>query len=67
VLASVLGALSGAGINVEHMENRIFAGGTAASAVLRVTGDVSAGVRDQIAAAPAVLAVIVTEDREEEG
>ncbi len=41
VLAGVLGTLREAGLNVEHMENFVLAGRTAASALIHVVGEVS--------------------------
>jgi D-3-phosphoglycerate dehydrogenase len=55
-LASVLDALSVAGINVQEMSNTIFTGGKAAVARLHVHGD-AAQVMDGLSALPAVLHV----------
>ena len=60
VLAAIFGILRGAGLNVQHMENRVFIGGEAAVASI----DVSAPVADELVTAinelPDVLGVGVT-------
>ena len=61
VLASVLGLLSRAGINVEQMENRIFSGGTAAAATIQLSGTINAELRAEIEALTQVLGVSVEE------
>jgi len=60
VLARVLDLLSGARLNVEHMENRVFRGGEAAVASIDVAGSLPAGLLDQIGAVPNVLGVSAT-------
>lgn len=60
VLADVLGLLSTAGLNVEHMENLVFSGGKAAVANLDVAGSVPPALVDEIAALPDVLGVSAT-------
>jgi D-3-phosphoglycerate dehydrogenase len=57
VLASVLGALRNASINVETMENVIFAGKVAACARIRVADRPSDEVVQQIAALEHVIGV----------
>lgn len=57
VLARVLDVLSTAGLNVEHMENRIFRGGTAAVASIDVAGSVSEELLDRLHEVPHVLGV----------
>jgi D-3-phosphoglycerate dehydrogenase len=57
VLAQVLDRLSGAGLNVEHMENRIFRGGEAAVASIDVAGQPSAALLAELRAVPHVLGV----------
>jgi len=52
--------LSGARLNVEHMENRVFRGGEAAVASIDVAGSLPAGLLDQIGAVPNVLGVSAT-------
>lgn len=59
VLASVFDVLAEAEINVEQMENQIFAGGRAASATMRVSGRVSPEVRNALADLPPVIEVSV--------
>jgi D-3-phosphoglycerate dehydrogenase len=59
VLAGVLGVLRGAGLNVEQMENRIFAGGTAATATIHVTGTIPAEVVRVVGEQPDVIGVSV--------
>ena len=55
VLASVLELLREAGLNVEHMQNRIFAGGEAAVATIDVAGTVPADLIAGLDAIPEVL------------
>jgi D-3-phosphoglycerate dehydrogenase / 2-oxoglutarate reductase len=60
VLARVLDRLSRAGLNVEHMENRIFRGGDAAVATIDVTGSPSEQLLADLGALPDVLGVSAT-------
>ena len=57
VLAQVLDQLSNAGLNVEHMENRIFQGGQAAVASIDVAGRTSDALLAALRAIPHVLGV----------
>jgi len=57
VLAQVLDQLSTAGLNVEHMENRIFRGGQAAVASIDVAGQTSDALLAALRAIPHVLGV----------
>ena len=57
VLARVLDLLSLAGLNVEHMENRVFRGGEAAVASIDVAGSMPDELLDQVGAIPDVLGV----------
>jgi D-3-phosphoglycerate dehydrogenase len=57
VLAQVLDGLSGAHLNVEHMENRVFRGGEAAVATIDVGGRPSAELLEQLRGVPHVLSV----------
>ncbi len=57
VLASVLGVLREADLNVEEMDNTIFAGGAAAVARIRVSGTVDDGVIARVREQANVLAV----------
>ena len=57
VLARVLDLLSLAGLNVEHMENRVFRGGEAAVASIDVAGSLPDEVLDRIGADTDVLGV----------
>jgi D-3-phosphoglycerate dehydrogenase len=57
VLARVLDRLSGAGLNVEHMENRVFRGGEAAVASIDVAGTIPEGLLLDIGAIAHVLGV----------
>lgn len=61
VLAAVLGVLRGAGLNVQHMENRVFQGGTAAVAIIDVSGPVSSDAVAELEAIEHVLGVSVAE------
>ena len=60
VLARVLDLLSGARLNVEHMENRVFRGGEAAMASIDVAGSLPDGLVDEIGEVPNVLGVSAT-------
>jgi len=60
VLARILDALSEAGLNVEHMENRVFRGGEAAVASIDVAGPLPDEVLAQIRAQPHILGVSTT-------
>ena len=57
VPARILDLLSLAGLNVEHMENRVFRGGEAAVASIDVAGSIPDDLLDQIGAIPDVLGV----------
>jgi D-3-phosphoglycerate dehydrogenase len=57
VLARVLDALSRVGLNVEHMENRVFRGGEAAVASIDVAGSLPNGMLAEIHGIDAVLGV----------
>jgi D-3-phosphoglycerate dehydrogenase len=57
VLAQVLDQLSTAGLNVEHMENRVFRGGQAAVASIDVAGPTSDALLDALQEIPHVLGV----------
>ncbi len=57
VLARVLRTLGEAGLNVEHMENRIFSGGEAAVAVIDVSAPVDDTLLGTLRAVPDVLGV----------
>jgi D-3-phosphoglycerate dehydrogenase len=57
VLARVLDLLSGASLNVEHMENRVFRGGEAAVASIDVAGPIPGELLAEIRAIPHVLGV----------
>jgi D-3-phosphoglycerate dehydrogenase len=48
VLSALLSVLRNAGINVEHMENHIFAGARAAKAVMHIHGDFNDAVRKEL-------------------
>ena len=60
VLARVLDLLREAGLNVEHMQNRIFAGGAAAVATIDVAGTVPADLTAALDAIPQVLGTSLT-------
>jgi D-3-phosphoglycerate dehydrogenase len=60
VLARILDLLSEAGLNVEHMENRVFRGGEAAVASIDVAGQVADGLVATIREQPHVLGVATT-------
>jgi D-3-phosphoglycerate dehydrogenase len=57
VLAQVLDRLSGSGLNVEHMQNRVFRGGQAAVATIDVGGQASEELIRAISELPHVLGV----------
>jgi D-3-phosphoglycerate dehydrogenase len=57
VLAQVLDKLSTAGLNVEHMENRVFRGGEAAVAFIDVAGQASDDLLAALRETPHVLGV----------
>jgi len=57
VLAQILDKLSTAGLNVEHMENRIFRGGQAAVASIDVAGQASDALMVELREIPHVLGV----------
>lgn len=57
VLAQVLDQLSTAGLNVEHMENRVFRGGQAAVASIDVAGQTSDALLAALRTIPHVLSV----------
>ena len=57
VLAEVLGTLRTAGLNVEHMENRVFRGGEAAVASMDVAGETSEALLAALREIPDVLGV----------
>jgi D-3-phosphoglycerate dehydrogenase len=57
VLAQVLDRLSTSGLNVEHMQNRIFRGGEAAVATIDVGGKASEELLAAIGEIPHVLSV----------
>jgi D-3-phosphoglycerate dehydrogenase len=59
VLAHVLDRLSRAGLNVEHMENRVFCGASAAVATIDVAGSPSEDVLADLGTLPDVLGVSV--------
>ena len=61
VLARILDLLSAAGLNVEHMENRVFRGGEAAVASIDVTGPVPDALLEQLGSGPEVLGVSAAE------
>lgn len=57
VLAGVLGALSSAGLNVEAMENRVFAGDDGAVATIHLSGQVTDTILDTVTEHEAVYGV----------
>ena len=59
VLSRIFSVLRGADINVEHMENHIFAGAKAAKAVMHVNGDFNESVRKELADLDEVFSVAV--------
>lgn len=60
VLATVLGVLRQAGINVQEMQNTIFDGARAAVARIHVVGEPTAEAVNQIGADPSIHAITVT-------
>jgi D-3-phosphoglycerate dehydrogenase len=67
VLAQVLDRLSTAGLNVQHMVNRVFRGGEAAVAFIDVEGQASPDLLEALRAIPHVLGVsVVTLDEKAE-
>ncbi|HEU4895609.1 MAG TPA: NAD(P)-dependent oxidoreductase [Acidimicrobiia bacterium] len=62
VLSEVFSILRAADINVEHMENHVFAGARAAKAVMHVQGDFGDSVRKEIEELDAVFDVAVLRD-----
>lgn len=60
VLAGVLDRLSHERLNVENMQNRIFAGGQAAVATIDLSGQPSEGLLDELDGLPDVLGVSAT-------
>lgn len=67
VLAGVLDELSKAGLNVQHMVNRVFRGGDAAVAFIDVEGLSSPELLDALRAKPHVLGVSVVALGEDSG
>jgi D-3-phosphoglycerate dehydrogenase len=61
VLSSVLALLKNAGINIEQMENAIFAGANAACATLHVAGSVDADLLNLISAQDGIIQAIARE------
>lgn len=59
VLSAVLGALRSAGLNVQEMQNQVFAGAGAALAGIHVEGDIPESVRSEVTANPNVIHVSV--------
>ena len=57
VLAQVLDLLSRTGLNVEHMENRVFRGGEAAVASIDIAGETSESLLADLGEIPDVLGV----------
>ncbi len=57
VLSTILHELSAAGLNVEHMENRVFRGGHAAVASIDVAGETTPALMATLRAIPGVLGV----------
>ncbi|MFT3874420.1 MAG: phosphoglycerate dehydrogenase [Nocardioides sp.] len=66
VLAQVLDRLSAAGLNVQHMVNRVFRGGQAAVAFIDVEGQASPELLESLGAIPDVLGVSVVTLRKDE-
>jgi D-3-phosphoglycerate dehydrogenase len=60
VLAEVLNALRQAGLNVENMENLILEGRTAASAIIKVVGEIDESTTTQLGKLDNVIAVSVS-------
>jgi D-3-phosphoglycerate dehydrogenase len=59
VLSVVLEALKRAGLNVQDMQNQVFAGAGAAVASIHVEGEVAEPVRSEVAANPDIIHVAV--------
>ncbi len=59
VLAAVFDVFKRANLNVEQMENRIFAGSQAAVALIEVGGEVADAVRDELTGVDDVISVAV--------
>lgn len=57
VLASVFSVLRGAGVNVQHMENRMFEGGTTAVASMDVSAGLTPDIHAALLALPDVLGI----------
>ncbi|MFN2487279.1 MAG: NAD(P)-dependent oxidoreductase, partial [Acidimicrobiia bacterium] len=55
VLSAVLGALREGGLNVQEMQNQVFAGAGASVASIHVQGEVTPSVYDEVAANPDVI------------
>ena len=55
VLSAVLGALREAGLNVQEMQNQVFAGAGASVATIQVEGDVGEAVLDTVRQHPDVI------------
>ena len=55
VLSAVLGALREAGLNVQEMQNQVFAGAGASVASIHVQGEIPPSVYEQVAANPDVI------------
>jgi len=62
VLATVLNEIRNAEINIEEMENMIFAGGKAASCTLKLDGEPKEGTLDKIRADENVIAATIKVD-----
>ncbi len=59
VLSAVLEALKGAGLNVQEMQNLVFAGAGAAVATIHIEGEIAEAVRADLAQNPDVIHVTV--------
>lgn len=59
VLSAVLEALKQAGLNVQEMQNLVFAGAGAAVATIHIEGEIAEGVRTEVARNPDVINVTV--------
>lgn len=59
VLSAVLGVLRQAGLNVQEMQNQVFAGAGAALATIHVEGEIPEPARAEVAANPDVINVSV--------
>jgi len=55
VLSTVLGALREAGLNVQEMQNQVFAGAGASVASIHVQGEIPPAVYEQVSANPDVI------------